>query len=416
MVWRGFDTMKTTTIAILFSMLSLITFFAKPLFISNTGPTMLPDVGTKIKLVVCSATSARRSSLRNTSLVNNIINGLDDDVHVMLLVNDRAAFKTSSNNGRVTFVETPSESDITIWPQDPFVVINDRENTKLVTPSLFQRKDDRLMATQLSTILGIEVVQSELLFEGGNIVCGETEVFIGFDTLHVNSRVFDTTMEEIEERFSKLFGRKVVTIGNKNQKIGHIDLIVTPLADNQIAVADSRQGAKVVSQTLTQSPDRITRFERNCEKGFFGNLGIETLVDLEGNSIDCPEVVGQTKIAIRDSQHVADSLDEITNQLSQRGYDVIRIPALIPNHSPESDIEKKPILAFPFMSYNNVLTETVANRSIVYLPQYGIAELDSAATQCWEANGFEVRPIAGFQTSAMHGGSLRCCVKVLLRE
>lgn len=408
--------MKTTTIAILFFVLSLISFFAKPFFNNKTQPTMLPDVGTKIKLVVCSATSARRSSLRNTELVNNIVNSLDDDVHVMLLVNDREVFKTSLNNGRVTFVEIPSESDITIWPQDPFVVLKDRESTKLITPSLFKRKDDRLMARQLSTILGVEVVQSELLFEGGNIVCGESEVFIGFDTLYINSQVFDTTMEEIEERFSQLFGRTVVAIGNKTQEIGHIDLIVTPLADNQIAVADSRQGAKVASRTLTQSPDRIARFERNCEKRFFGNPSIKKLVDSSGDSIDCPKVIGQTQAAIRYSNSLSDSLDEIASQLSQGGYEVIRIPALIPNQSPESATGENPILAFPFMSYNNVLTETVANRSIVYLPQYGIAELDSAATQYWEGNGFTVRPIKGFQTSAMHGGALRCCTKVLLRE
>ena len=408
--------MKTTTIGILFTVLSLITFFAKPLFISEPVPEMLPDVGTKIKLVVCSATSARRSSLRNTELVNNIVNGLDEDVHVMLLVNDRAAFKKSSNNGRVTFVEIPTKSDITIWPQDPFVVVNDKEITKLITPGLFKRKDDRLMATQLSTILGIEVVNSELLFEGGNIVCGESEVFIGFDILYINSKVFETSIEEMEKRFSELFGRPVVTIGNKTQDIGHIDLIVTPLSNNRIAVADSRQGAEVANRILTQSPDRITRFERNCERGFFGNPAINALVDLEGNSIDCPEVVGQTKTAISDSHNLADSLDKIATQLSERGYDVIRIPALIPNQSPESETDENPILAFPFMSYNNVLTETVANRSIVYLPQYGIAELDSAAIQCWEGNGFEVRPIEGFQTSAMHGGALRCCTKVLHRE
>ncbi len=414
MVWRGFDSMKTTTIGILFTLLSLITLFAKPFFVSEPVPTMLPDVGTKIKLVVCSATSARKSSLRNTELVNNIVNGLDEDVHVMLLVNDRAAFKQSLNNGRVTFVEIPEESDITIWPQDPFVVVNDKENTKLITPGLFQRKDDRLMAAQLSTILGVEVIQSELLFEGGNIVCGESEVFIGFDTLFINSRVFETSIEEMEKRFSRLFGRPVVTIGNQTQDIGHIDLIVTPLSNHRIAVADSRLGAEITNRTLTQSPDRITRFERNCEKGFFGNAAIEALVDLDGNSIDCPKVVGQTKTAITDSQALADSLDKIASQLSQRGYEVVRIPALIPNQTPETEEQSGP--AFPFMSYNNVLTESVANLSIVYLPQYGIAELDAAAIQCWETNGFEVRPIEGFQTSAMHGGALRCCTKVLLRE
>ncbi|MDB4370960.1 agmatine deiminase family protein [Mariniblastus sp.] len=410
--------MKTTTIGILFALLSLITFFAKPLFVSEPVPAMLSDVGTKIKLVVCSATSARKSSLRNTELVNNIVNGLDEDVHVMLLVNDRAAFKQSSNNGRVTFVEVPNESDITIWPQDPFVVVNDKENTKLITPGLFKRKDDRLMASQLSAILGVEVVKSELLFEGGNIVCGESEVFIGFDTISINSQVFNQSVEEIQKRFAKLFGRRVVTIGNETQDIGHIDLIVTPLSNNRIAVADSRLGAEIANRTLTQSPDRITRFERNCERGFFGDASINALVDVDGNSIDRPEVVGQTAIAIRDSHKFADSLDKIATQLAGRGYDIVRIPALIPNQDSEleTDSEDKPAPAFPFMSYNNVLTESVANLSIVYLPQYGIAELDTAAIECWEQNGFEVRPIEGFQTSAMHGGALRCCTKVLLRE
>ena len=410
--------MKTTTIGILFALLRLITFFAKPLFVSEPVPAMLSDVGTKIKLVVCSATSARKSSLRNTELVNNIVNGLDEDVHVMLLVNDRAAFKQSSNNGRVTFVEVPNESDITIWPQDPFVVVNDKENTKLITPGLFKRKDDRLMASQLSAILGVEVVKSELLFEGGNIVCGESEVFIGFDTISINSQVFNQSVEEIQKRFAKLFGRRVVTIGNETQDIGHIDLIVTPLSNNRIAVADSRLGAEIANRTLTQSPDRITRFERNCERGFFGDASINALVDVDGNSIDRPEVVGQTAIAIRDSHKFADSLDKIATQLAGRGYDIVRIPALIPNQDSEleTETEDKPAPAFPFMSYNNVLTESVANLSIVYLPQYGIAELDTAAIECWEQNGFEVRPIEGFQTSAMHGGALRCCTKVLLRE
>jgi hypothetical protein len=408
--------MKTFTIAILFTTLSLITFFAKPFLFSQPHPRLLSDVGSKIKLVVCSATSARKSSLRNTELVNNIVNGLDDDVHVMLLVNDRAAFKNSSNNGRVTFVEIPQERDITIWPQDPFVVVNDKENTKLIIPSLFKRKDDRLMANQLSTILGVEVVSSKLLFEGGNIVCGESEVFIGFDTIYINSQVFEASIEEIESRFATLFGRRVVTIGNETQDIGHIDLIVTPLSNNRIAVADSRRGAEIANQSLIESPARITRFERNCEIGFFGNSTIKALVDVDGNSIDCPTVVGQTSTAIKDSHNLANSLDKIATQLAGLGHDVIRVPALIPNQSPESETDENPILAFPFMSYNNVLTETVANRSIVYLPQYGIAELDSAAIQCWEENGFEVRPIQGFQTSAMHGGALRCCTKVLLRE
>ena len=86
---------------------------------------ILSDVGSEIRLVACSATSARTSSLRNAELVSNILNGLPRDIHVLLLVNDRSAFATSANNSRVTLVE---------MPQDPFVVVQGKATTKLITP------------------------------------------------------------------------------------------------------------------------------------------------------------------------------------------------------------------------------------------------------------------------------------------
>jgi hypothetical protein len=72
--------------------------------------------------------------------------------------------------------------------------------------------------------------------------------------------------------------------------------------------------------------------------------------------------------------------------------------------------------AYPTLSYNNVLLETLEGERRVYLPRYGFSPLDDAAKSAWESFGFEVVTIDGLTTSAMYGGALRCVLKVLVRQ
>jgi hypothetical protein len=390
--------------------------FLMPTVFRRDKAKILSDVGSEIRLVACSATSARTSSLRNAELVSNIVNGLPQDVHVLLLVNDRSAFSTSLSNRRVTFVEMPPKSDISIWPQDPFVVVQGHATTKLITPCSFNREDDERMPMQLAGLLNLEVVHSEMHFEGGNIVCGEDAVFIGFDTIERNAVLLEMTTERVKSRFSELFGRRVVVVGESSQGVGHIDLIVTPLSENRIAVADSRAGARLAAAAINQDPGGVQRFERQCEKNFFGTVEVSQLLDREGNEILRPKVIGQTVSVIPASLRLARELDTIARQLSHAGYNVVRIPALIPRQDHQVEGQGSDIPKYPFLSYCNVLTELRQNQQYVYLPQYGFEKLDEAAQQVWQALGFQVNRVPGFSTSAMYGGGLRCCTKVLLRD
>ena len=387
-----------------------------PSILPREGEKILSDVGSEIRLVACSATSARTSSLRNAELVSNIVNGLPEDVHILLLVNDRSAFSTSSNNRRVTFVEMPHGSDISIWPQDPFVVVQGKATTKLITPCSFNREDDERMPKQLANILNLEVVHSEMHFEGGNIVCGEDSVFIGYDTIHHNAVVLDSTPLSIIKRFSKLFGRPVTVVGESSQSVAHIDLIVTPLSGKCVAVADSRAGARLAAAEIDANPGLVQKFEQRCEEMFFGHVDVSELRDREGNTLARPEVAGRTEEVIRDSLRLAPALDAIAKQLSHAGYSVVRIPALIPSQNRSADDFNGDAVRYPFVSYSNVLVEVRQNQPVVYLPQYGFAKLDKAAIQTWDALGFKVKPVPGFSTSSMYGGGLRCCTKVLLRN
>ena len=377
---------------------------------------ILADVGAEIRVVACSVTSARTSSLRNAELVENIVNVLPADVHVFLLVNDRGAFAASSSNRRVTFVDMPPESDISIWPQDPFVVVQGAETTRLVIPRSFDREDDERMPKQLAATLNLEIVQSDLQFEGGNIVCGRAAVFIGFDTIQDNAASLDKSNAEVVGRFRKLFGRPVVVVGDVRQSVGHIDLIVTPLSQQRIAVADTRTGASLASAALQKNSALVDNFERQCEQQFFGHADVTELRDRDGQTISCPAVVGQTGSAIDFSLRLAPKLDRIAQQLAGCGYNVVRVPALIPDQALQGGPPggRKP--QYPLLSYVNVLTESRRNQPIVYLPQFGFRTLYDAAQRVWRELGYKVKPVAGFATSAMYGGAMRCCTKVLLRN
>lgn len=376
---------------------------------------ILNDFESEIEVVVCSATSARNSSLRNAELVSNIVNGLSPKTHVLVLVNDRKAFQTRNPSERVTFIEVPPQKSISIWPQDPFVVVQSQSETQLVVPCTFDREDDQVMPTALGDRLGIEVVHSELYFEGGDLVCDEEAVFTGMNTLQYNMELLQETSQSIAARFEKTFGRPLIVVGKEQPSIAHIDLIVTPLGRGVIAVADSRPAASLVSQIRTTSPEEIQTFEQHCGKMFFGREDIVQIKNLSGNLIARPSLEHETHTAIQASLEIAQELDDIASDFATRGYEVVRIPALIPDLKPELNSAGEEMPGYPMLTYNNVLLEERDGETIVYLPQYGLPALDVAAAKCWKELGYQVKTIPGFATSSMYGGSLRCCTKVLIR-
>jgi hypothetical protein len=378
---------------------------------------VLSDVKGQLSVVVLSAVSAQQSSLRNAHLVARVVHGLPSDVHVLILVNDRQHFEFAAGNRHVAFVEVPDAKTLSIWPQDPFVVVGNSHETCLLVPASFARFDDDQMANALAEALQIDVRQSSLEFEGGNIVVGNESVFIGFDTIEKNMKNLQLESPVVVDRFAVEFGRPVVVVGEQKQTIGHIDMVFTPLGDNKVAVADSRLGASIVKESLASAPLQIERFERRCEKKFFGHPRISKVQLRGGGAISRPPLVGKTVQVLDESLALASELDQIAQQVEAAGFNVVRIPALIPAQSDRVDEFGNAKPEYPFLTYNNVLMEIEdATTRIVYLPQYGLSTLDAEARLVWENLGYDVRPIRGFAISSMYGGALRCSTKVLSRE
>lgn len=387
--------------------------------------TVLADDCGIIKHVACVVNSARRASLRNAPLVTNIINALPKHTRITVLTNDPTAFAIAGNpqRGRLEFLDLPTKSDFTIWPQDPFVVLNSRKDRLLILASNeFDRVDDRLIPRRLAKHLGIAYRTSTLSFEGGNIVPGSRHVFIGANTIRYNAIKLKKSDTQIARLFQRDFGKPVLVLGPLPQPVAHIDMVITALDKKHVAVADPRWGARLASEELKKRPQSVKTFEKFCEDYFFGNPNIHELRSRSGKPIRPPKVIGRTLEAIKDSCTIAAQFDRISAELRRWGYRVSRVPFLYiaTEAIAEKNTDKQKLVdpepAYPCLTYNNVLIETQRNERTVYLPQYGWDTLDKTAERTWRKLGYRVVKVHGFAISAMYGGSLRCCAKVLRRE
>ena len=399
---------------------------------------LMPDTPSRpISLVVCSVNSARRSALRNARLATNIVNALPPRIGVILAVNDRQAFTVARNPwpSRVRFLELTPDTSITIWPQDPFVVMHDDAGaSSLLISHEFSRVKDREMAIQLAGFLGWPWRDSSLTFEGGNIVSDERHVFIGANTIRRNAIALGQPEAWVARQFEAELGKPVLVIGPPPQPIGHIDMMLTVLGQGKILLADPGWGARLAETQLAEAPGAVEAFERNCQRMFLGAPGIRALHYSTGKVVTAPAVAGETRTAIDHCRTIAPQLDRLAKELTSRGYKVFRIPYLSvrfapvgrtggaggAESSPTSQAEnpaakRRGTPRYPELTYNNVLLETAASRRIVYLPQYGWDTFDRKARQVWQKLVDEVTPVPGFAICAMYGGSLRCCTKILER-
>ena len=385
--------------------------------LASPARELLPDCGGAIDLAVMTVSSPRRSGLRNQELVRGVVLRLGPEGRFLILANPEMILDPNPAPGRMEFVEIPDGLDFSIWPQDPFVVLEGAEGPILLTSRIYQRADDRKMAATIAGAFGARVRESSLYFAGGNLLADERHAFVGADLIRDNVADLALSPDEVVRRFQEELGRKVLVVGESPQPVAHLDMVLTPLGDGRVAVADSGRGAGIVAEELARQPESIAAFEREAMANFFGHPDLESVVDEQGYVHRPPPIEGVTAQAIEDSRAVAAALDGIAGDLERRGYDVVRVPVLMTRRGAADDPRfPRGAAGYPMLSYDNVIVERINGRDRVYLARYGLAPLDIAAQEAWRDAGFEVHPIDGLTTSSMYRGSLRCVVKVLGRK
>ena len=200
-------------------------------------------------------------------------------------------------------------------------------------------------------------------FEGGDLIGDAAHVFVAPPLLGRNpDRPADAVLAEIAAET----GLQVVYLGADTPVPDHhIGMFLTPLGDGRVAYAD---------------PD----------------LGLEILGDRRAL------VAGDQTADIDLRPERLERFRQVGRELREAGFDAVPIPVL-----PATE-------RYVFFSYNNALLERRDGTLHVYMPSYGVDDLDRAAAHAWEAAGARVHPIRVDGVFRL-GGSVRCLTAPLGR-
>ena len=208
----------------------------------------------------------------------------------------------------------------------------------------------------------------------------------------------DMWIKVARDLFEKQFGQKITPMGLDDPSTprvegpanDHLDMGLTPLDEKTMAVGDPSL-AKRVFEKMT--PERLNEVAKQLSQA-------------SGEEITSDSLLGTGRYGGYPNQQ--EDFDAYANSLEKEGHTIVRMPYA------------EPSWGRPNISYNNCLMErfhaedgTEIKR--IFLPSYGIEELDSLAISNYEQEGFEVHPIP-LANIATRKGALRCMSQWLVRE
>lgn len=343
----------------------------------KAGPLMSETEGTLEELVVQYVQSAHDAA---APVLKQFLPQLSNHVRVYVVVPDIAEFeKLRAYLGpvRCRLIPVAVGHPLTAWSRDrwlafepnnalePAVVLAPRDEK--MSAGWAERAGDKEVAADLAkSLINVSAERSELLFEAGDFVADSEAVFVTPEVLRRN--VQHTVRDEaaLQSALEQLFKRRVVILREAPEH--HAAMFMMLAGDKRAVVGD---------------PSLAEALSRRKQSNAHWN-GI---------------VAGGGDF----SEQTQRMYDAVAAQCAEAGYQVVRVPQV------HSSISKG------YVTYVNVLIDSVGNTGIVYLPVYdGLARLNEAAADTWRALGYEVRPV---NVSSVYrlGGTLHCLVNVLRR-
>jgi len=360
-------------------------------------------------------------------------------------------FREAGHADTVTYVPLPDYVNFTDWAEDAYVALVDagEGTTYLMEPWEFQRAGDALIADAVEEYTDIRASQAPLIFQGGNCLIGDDFWLLGTD-------YFADSVALLQS------GRPPVAVPDG----ADLDATVRGLFHDYV---DRSRELVLVG---TAKPIAVPRFagRREGEEYFLdlpsGGTGafqpifhIDMFVTLVGRSDGRFVVlVGDPSLAddllgTTSPYDLPDVYDRIAATLAVAGFDVRRTPLV---HRPtaaqtlsladlraiaqrETDtalaqavreleaagaVDATPVTVrdWHHITWNNCLVENSESAGKhVYLPTFGhgdaadLAPVDAHMTATWQDLGFEVHPLADFNSFARRQGVVHCIKKYLRR-
>lgn len=216
-------------------------------------------------------------------------------------------------------------------------------------------------------------------FEGGNLIVGEKEIFVGPKVVEDAMKDFFISRTEALEALSREFGRPVVELGvpfgNQMKQVDfHIDLSMSIVRDyktkKEVVLLDSETLALELLKKAAK--DNGARSEHLKEV-------LKTL--------DPDEILSREK-----------ALNYMEMELKKKGYEVRRIPGLSQNEH--------------IFNYTN----SIYSGNSALVPEMGISVWDESVKATFIEMGHEVYPMPVAQKSLCQKGGIRCLSETFRME
>lgn len=309
--------------------------------------------------------------------LTDLFNGLADGVGIRVIVEDVREFDFLKKelaqrgvHGLDRLLPVVTGFPITPWARDRFGAMTSSGGIVIAVPPSRSRMpgargNDELVPEILAASLpGATCRPMPFMFEGGDLLSDEDNAFIAANCMARNSPLDADDRPALLERMRTALNKRIIPIGEAPDDVPdhHICMYLTPLGAGCVAMADPALGVEL-----------------------FLKCGLTGMIDIETEEAQFKPF----RNAIR--------------CMEQSGFRVVRVPILL-TRTPRV-----------YVSYNNVILEHRKDGKTVYMPVYDIPEIDRAAGEVFETQGWRVVPVRVGKLYG-HTGSLRCQVGIIRRE
>lgn len=317
-------------------------------------------------------------------------------------------------------------ASLTPWARDPFVVLRGDDGAiaflfRKTWPSLRGGGDDPVLKKHLPLLPLAghvpQIVAAPFVLDGGNLLSAGNEVLVGNNAYFDNLAQELPSQEKYAARMGQTLGAAVAFVGGHFIEVpwGHSDMYLTLIGRREILVGDPAWGARLLEREIKNGL-------KDYRRVYFDEQHLPLSAHARAMIFSDPLFIAQIKEALArqtaEAAHLLSDLmernsdkvlhrafEQLTEELLKRGFVVHRLPLLLNARRGFS----------PILTYNNVLLEESAGEKRVYLPNYGLPELDQAASAVYKKLGFRLRKIDGRNASFLLG-SVRCLTNVLERS
>lgn len=352
-----------------------------------------------------------------------------------------------------------NDINITMWSRDQMVgLFSPGENTTLLAQTTMRpHGDDPKVPPRIAAANKDSVIldpDKRMVTDGGDVVSNDKESFIGFNSIYLTAKklyeldhgasskaneappAFQKSlimefpdgsdqyhvpdfhyeknpkydpgrgfaqeeaayMKKAVDLFHQKYGKEITVVGaddpaTPEQEVPatfHIDMGFTPISDKKILVGDPGKAIDIIKGLPKEKYEEYNKYLQGV-LGVDGDI-LKKLID--ANTKEDPLL-----------QH---QFDYNADMAKNKGYEVERLPYL--QGPPE----------VTWFTYNNCKMETYTREDgtevkRVFLPTFGIPELDNSAKETYEKNGFNVIPLK-LPALTSWRGAIRCISNVLGRN